>query len=90
MLNFAYKYFLRKLLFLFNPEIAHMLIENLLYFFPNNLFKLLFGYKFNPNTAIKLFNNEIPSPIKRSPMRKKDLILMVLMDLILLASGMSS
>ena len=63
MLNFAYKYFLKKLLFLFSPEIAHKLVEELLYFFPNNLFKLLFGYKFNPKTSIKLFNNEIPSPI---------------------------
>ena len=33
---------------------------------------------------------EIPRPRRRSPISKKDLIVMVLMDLILLASGMSS
>tara|TARA_E500000331_G_C17256037_1_gene713112 strand:- start:2031 stop:3005 length:975 start_codon:yes stop_codon:yes gene_type:complete len=63
MLNFAYKYFLRNLLFLFNPEVAHKLIENLLYIFPKNLFKFLFSYKFRPETSVVIFNNKIPSPI---------------------------
>ena len=63
MLNFTYKYFLKRILFLLSPEVAHKLVENLLYLFPKNLFKFIFGYKFKSKISTQIFNNKIPSPI---------------------------
>ena len=63
MLNFLYKYFLRKLLFLLNPETAHKVVETLLYFTPNKIFNVFFRYKFNKDTSTTIFGNSVPSPI---------------------------
>ena len=37
---FLYKYFLRKILFLLNPETAHKVVESFLYLTPNKLFNI--------------------------------------------------
>ena len=63
MLNFLYKYFLRKLLFLLNPETAHKVVETLLYVTPNKIFNVFFRYKFNKDTSTTIFGNSVPSPI---------------------------
>ncbi|MEC7880471.1 MAG: dihydroorotate dehydrogenase 2 [Chloroflexota bacterium] len=47
------------MLFLFPPEMAHVIVENFLYFTPNFLFK----NKFNKLTEITLFGKKFPSPI---------------------------
>ena len=63
MLNFLYKYFLRKLLFLLNPETAHKIVETLLYVTPNKIFNIFFRYNFNKDTSTIIFGNVVPSPI---------------------------
>ncbi len=59
ILDLSYKYLIKKILFLLPPEMAHIIVENFLYFAPNFLFK----NKFNELTEIKLFGKKIPSPI---------------------------
>ena len=58
-LDLSYKFLIKKILFLFPPEMAHSLIENFLYFMPN----FLFINKFDKSTEITLFGEKIPSPI---------------------------
>jgi dihydroorotate dehydrogenase len=59
ILDLSYKYLIKKILFLFPPEMAHIIVENFLYFAPNFLFK----NKFSKSTEITLFEKKIPSPI---------------------------
>ena len=63
MLNFFYKYFFRKLLFLLNPETAHKVVETMLYVLPDKIFNIFFKYKFHNNTSTIIFDNVVPSPI---------------------------
>ena len=63
MLNFLYKYFLRKILFLLNPETAHKVVESLLYLTPNKLFNIFFKYNFSKDTSTVIFGNNVPSPV---------------------------
>ncbi len=58
-LELSYKYLIKKILFLFPPEMAHIIVENFLYFAPN----FLFNNKFCESTSITLFGKKIPSPI---------------------------
>ena len=63
MLNFLYKYFLRKILFLLNPETAHKVVESFLYVTPNKLFNIFFKYNFSKDTSTVIFGNNVPSPV---------------------------
>ena len=63
MLNFLYKYFLRKILFLLNPETAHKVVESFLYLIPNKLFNIFFKYNFSKDTSTVIFGNNVPSPV---------------------------
>lgn len=63
MLNFLYKYFLRKILFLLNPETAHKVVESFLYLTPNKLFNIFFKYNFSKDTSTVIFGNNVPSPV---------------------------
>lgn len=63
MLNFLYKYFLRKILFLLNPETAHKVVELFLYLTPNKLFNIFFKYNFSKDTSTVIFGNNVPSPV---------------------------
>ncbi len=63
MLNFLYKYFLRKILFLLNPETAHKVVESFLYVTPNKLFNIFFKYNFSEDTSTVIFGNNVPSPV---------------------------
>ncbi|MBM01210.1 MAG: hypothetical protein CL762_00610 [Chloroflexi bacterium] len=58
-LDLVYKYLIRKILFLFPPEVAHVLVENFLLFAP----KFLFRNKFHESTKTTLFGETLPSPI---------------------------
>lgn len=58
-LDLVYKYLIRRVLFLFPPEAAHVLVENFLFFAP----KFLFRNKFHESTKTILFGETVPSPI---------------------------